>query len=352
MSGFCSGFWSGFCSGLTREWIVQRIQGLLAIVVLTGLLWPGLKFEAIAAESARDDSSVLSGAIEFHVHTAPDVVPRLWTDVQLVQAAESAELRAVVLKNHVFPTSDRAGLAQETVRELKVFGGVVLNEAVGGLNPEAVRVMTRLPGGRGKVVWLPTIDAAYHRQTFSQEPGGIRVLEGDRLVRELETILYSVRDRQLVLATGHVSPQEVLTVVRRARELGIEKLLITHAMAEVPGLNLEQMKTLAELGAYLELDYVNTLMGPNAVDPAHRAWREVSLEEMATVIQEIGAQHFILSTDLGRPHDPNPIQGYQAFIEGLHNQGISEADLAIMTQDNPARLLDLPQSPTQTPVPH
>jgi hypothetical protein len=336
-----SGFWSGFWSVLTGEWRVQRIQGVLALVVVTGLLWPGLEFEAIAAESSR-----LSGAIEFHVHTAPDVVPRLWTDVQLVQAAESAGLQAVVLKNHVFPTGDRAGLAQQTVTELEVFGGVVLNEAVGGLNPEAVRVMSRLPGGRGKVVWLPTIDAAYHRQTFGQEAGGIRVLDGDRLVPELETILYSVRDRHLVLATGHVSPQEVLAVVRRARELGIEKLLITHAMAEVPGLNLEQMKTLAELGAYLELDYVNVLMGPNAVDPAHRAWRQVTLEEMAHAIQEIGSEHFILSTDLGRPHDPNPIQGYQAFLEGLQNQGISEADLVVMTQDNPARLLDLPKSHT------
>lgn len=332
-------FWYVSTQGFTDGF--RRVQGLLALIVWTSLVWCGVSPEALAAES-----SLLSGAIEFHVHTAPDVVPRLWDDLQLVQAAEAAGLRAVVLKNHVFPTGDRAGIAQTTVQELEVFGGVVLNQAIGGLNPQAVEVMSRLPGGQGKVVWLPTIDAAYHRQTFGQGTGGIEVLEGDRLVPELETILYSVRDRQLVLATGHVSPQEVLAVVCRARELGIEKLLITHAMAEVPGLNLEQMKRLAELGAYLELDYVNTLMGPNAADPAHRAWRNVSLEEMAAVIQEIGAQHFILSTDLGRPHDPNPIQGYQAFIEGLHNQGISEADLAVMTQDNPAHLLDLPKSQT------
>ena len=222
---------------------------------------------------------------------------------------------------------------------------MVLNEAVGGLNPEAVRVMSRISEGRGKVVWLPTIDAAYHRQRFGTGEGGISLLQGDRLSPDLEQILYSVRDRHLVLGTGHVSPEEILAVVRRARRLGIDKLLITHAMAEVPGLTLTQMQTLAELGAYLELDYVNALMGETAIDPAHRAWRRVTVEEMAAVIRTIGSEHIVLSTDLGRPDDPNPIAGYETFIKELRNQGISKADLQRMTQENPARLLDLPPLP-------
>ena len=67
------------------------------------LLWLGWAMGVGATEE-----SPLSGAIEFHVHTAPDVVPRLWDDQQLVEAAEAAGLRAVVLKNHVLPTGDRA----------------------------------------------------------------------------------------------------------------------------------------------------------------------------------------------------------------------------------------------------
>lgn len=322
---------------MRRHRRVPKIGEALGLIFLLLLVWLGWETPTIAAED-----SLLSGAIEFHVHTAPDVVPRLWNDRQLVEAAEAAGLRAVVLKNHVLPTGDRAQLAQERVQRLQVFGGVVLNEAVGGINPEAVRVMSRISGGRGKVVWLPTLDAAYHRQRFGQGEGGISLLQGDRLSRELELILYSVRDRQLVLGTGHVSPAEILAVAHRARELGIDKLLITHAMAEVPGLSLAQMQTLADLGAYLELDYVNALMGETAVDPAHRAWRKVTLEEMAEAIRAIGSEQIILSTDLGRPQDPNPIEGYAAFIRGLRNQGISEQDLKRMTQENPARLLDLP----------
>ena len=57
------------------------------------LLWLGWAMGVGATEE-----SPLSGAIEFHVHTAPDVVPRLWDDQQLVEAAEAAGLRAVVLK--------------------------------------------------------------------------------------------------------------------------------------------------------------------------------------------------------------------------------------------------------------
>ena len=42
---------------------------------------------------------------------------------------------------------------------IEIYGGIVLNRAVGGINPAAVEWMTRMSGARGKVVWLPTFDA-------------------------------------------------------------------------------------------------------------------------------------------------------------------------------------------------
>lgn len=47
-------------------------------------------------------------------------------------------MEAIVLKNHVALTADRAWLVGKHVQGIKIFGGVVLNGPSGGINPEAV----------------------------------------------------------------------------------------------------------------------------------------------------------------------------------------------------------------------
>lgn len=127
---------------------------------------------------------------------------------------------------------------------------MVLNYAVGGLNPDAVEVMYEIGKGKGKVVWLPTIDADYHRQVFGRQQPGIKVASAGKLLPETLKILELVAKYDLVLETGHISPDEVRLVVQQARDLGIKKILITHAIADVPGLSLEQMQEMADWGAF------------------------------------------------------------------------------------------------------
>ncbi|AFY40681.1 PHP domain protein [[Leptolyngbya] sp. PCC 7376] len=284
-------------------------------------------------------AATLEGAVEFHVHSAPDVRERLYDDIELVQEAAKAKMQAIVLKNHVTSTADRAILTHKTVPSIEVYGGIVLNEAVGGINPKAVEVMAKLGEGRGKIVWLPTIDAAYHRKTFNTGKGGLRVTRGDRLLSQTKSILEFIAENNLVLGTGDVSPKEVLVVVHGAKQLGVEKILVTHAMATVPGLTLEQMQILADQGAFLEITYSNTLAGKNADEADHDAWENVPFDAMVTAIKTIGAEHFVLSTDLGRSQAPSPIEGYQAFLDQLETAGISETDLQLMSHTNPLNLL-------------
>lgn len=301
----------------------------LAIAVLC---WSGWLVPVTAAE--------LRGSIDFHVHSAPDVTARLYDDLELVQRAKTAGMAGIVLKNHVTPTADRAVIAHKVVPGIEVYGGVVLNQAVGGLNLEAIKVMDRLGEGRGKIVWLPTIDAAHHRQTLRQQSGGLKVTRRGKLVPEMGDILQYMGDRQLILGTGHISPAEILAVVAAAPQFGIEKILVTHAMATVPGLTLDQMQILADQGALLELTYVNTLMGADSVEADHQKWDQVTIAAMAEAIQSIGAAHFVLSTDLGRSLDPSPIEGYQAFLDELAAAGIPETDLEMMSHTNPQWLLE------------
>lgn len=123
--------------------------------------------------------------------------------------------------------------------------------------------------------------------------------------------------------------------------MGIEKIAVTHAMADAPGLSLEQMKQAAADGAYLELDFLNDLMGPEAHLEWMHEWSQVSIADMAAAIKEVGADHFILATDLGQSGNPIHPDGYEMLVRGLEEEGIPRADIEKMMSDNPAKLLGL-----------
>lgn len=178
-------------------------------------------------------------------------------------------------------------------------------------------------------------------QVFHKSGIGIKVAKNGKVLPETEAVLQIVARDNLVLETGHISPTEVMVVVERSYLLNIKNILITHAMADVPGLSLENMQTAAQMGAFLELAFVNDLMGENAADEGHRNWHQVSIDKMVAAIKLIGAEHFVLSTDLGRKPDPLPAEGYELFVKKLMNEGISQPEIDLMMKQNPARLLGI-----------
>src|SRR5438552_6034176 len=116
--------------------------------------------------------SPAAGVIDMHVHSHPDVFGRNLDDIDVAQLAKARGMRGVVLKNHVAETASRAALVMKVVPGVEVFGGVVLNRAVGGINPAAVEWMHRVYGSRGKVVWLPTFESDKHVKTLSKPDAG------------------------------------------------------------------------------------------------------------------------------------------------------------------------------------
>lgn len=311
--------------------LAAALGGWLAVASASGAL----------AQAALEAGNPIEGAIDFHVHSAPDAFARNLSDIDVAELAARRGMRGIVLKNHITQTADRAALVAQAVPGIEVVGGVVLNHAVGGLNPNAVEVMATMSGGKGKVVWLPTRDAQHNIDTFGGEGEGIRVAENGEVTPETEAVLEKVREHDLVLQTGHVSPEETLAVIKRAREMGIERIAVTHAMADVPGLSIEQMKEAAADGAYLELVFLNELMGPDAHLEWMQHWGKVSIADMAAAIKEVGAEHFILASDLGQTGNPIHPDGYEMLVRGLEAEGIPGKDVERMMADNPARLLGL-----------
>jgi hypothetical protein len=285
--------------------------------------------------------STIEGAIDFHVHSAPDVFGRAVTDIEVAQAAVAAKMRAIVLKNHVTMTADRAWLVSKAVPGIQVFGGVVLNRAVGGINPDAVEWMFRMEGRLGKTVWMPTFDADHHRKVRKLPGEGVKAAQNGTLLPATEAVLKVIAREHLVLHTGHLSPDEIMTLIKRGRELGVANIVVTHAMAEAPGMSIPQMQEAARGGAYLELIYLSALMGPHAHMPWMREAKGVSLREMAEAVKAVGAQHCILATDLGQTGNPIHPDGYKLLVAGLKAEGISQEEIELMMKRNPGKLLGL-----------
>lgn len=298
--------------------------------------------QPVGFPAAPPKVSPAQGAIDFHVHSEPDVFGRSMDDIDVAVLAKRKGMRALVLKNHVTMTADRAVLVMKVVPGIEIFGGVVLNNAVGGINPAAVEWMYRMSGGRGKVVWLPTFDSDMHIKTLVDAKGsGIVVAPNGVVTPQLEEVLKIIARENLVLATGHIHAEEVVAVVRRARELGVKNILVTHALTNIPGLNMEQVKQVTQMGAYIEYCYLQSMAGPDAQHAWMKHWSKVSLKDLAGVVREIGAKSLVLSTDLGQHANMTHPDGMEDMITGLLKEGVSQADIDLMVKRNPARLLGL-----------
>ena len=95
----------------------------------------------------------------------------------MAQEASDAGARALVMKAHIFETATRAKVAQEKFPNIQLFGGIALNEEVGGLNAAAVRAVADLGG---KIVWFPTLAARHEKQQMGKEGGICCFEEGSR----------------------------------------------------------------------------------------------------------------------------------------------------------------------------
>lgn len=276
----------------------------------------------------------LAEAIDTHVHTSPDVVPRAQNDLELVQSALGAEMRGVVLKNHYFPTADRARLARMCFPQVAVLGGIVLNAAAsGGLNPDAVKASIKV-GGR--VVWLPTTSASNHRHYATQHPEPssvavspvVDVMRNGAPVPELDSILELIAADDLVLATGHVASDEVVAIVRRAQERGVHRIVVTHPELPIVNMPVDTQRDLASKGVFFERCYFSVLAGTKAT-------------QIVDQIRAVGVASTVLATDLGQVNNPAPVDGFRMYGELLIRGGIREAEWWTMTRANPARMLGL-----------
>jgi len=283
-------------------------------------------FILLPALAALINAQSLQGTIDMHVHAAPDGSPRSIDAIDLARLAKTRGMRAIVFKSHKESTAAMVYLVRKEVPGIEVFGGIGLDLEVGGLNAAAVEWMTKMTGGYGRVIWFPTYDAEAQVKRSGENRPFVSVVKDGKVVPEATQVLEVAARHNLVFETGHSSPSEGLLLIREAKRVGVKSIVVTHALTNMGGpYTIPQMREAADLGAFLEV-----------------VWgRGNVLRESAEAVKAVGARRFIISSDLGQPNNPLHPDGLLEIYKSFAQQGISLADIALMSKTNPALALGL-----------
>jgi hypothetical protein len=283
---------------------------------------------------------LIEGSIDFHIHTGPDVFPRLVNDIEAAKQAKEAKMKAILLKNHVTGTGDRAQIASQVVG-FPVFGGIALNLPVGGVNLQAVEMALRMGA---KEVWMPTIHAAHYLKEVDNVPmfakllksgiKGINLLNQDgSLTNGVREVLALIAQYDGIMATGHISIQEAMALVPEAKKIGVKKIVVTHPLSPMENYSINDMKEILARGATMLEHVVN--------DITHQMKNPIPASKIAEAIKALGAETAIMSTDSGQVINPAPVCSMENFIREMLDHGIPEKDIMLMTRDNPAGMLGI-----------
>lgn len=285
------------------------------------------------------DPSVLpDGAIDVHVHTAPDLIDRYESDLQLAHEAVKAGMNGIMIKSHVVPTAGRVDLVNEAIGTDILYGGIALNGSVGGLNIDAVETALELDG---RIVWLPTAWSANHAsqardagqkrfvgQRIPGEDEEISVVRDGEVTPPTKKIINLAKKHNATIGTGHVSPTEADVIVDACDNAGVT-CLVNHPCFRVVDIPIDQQVSMANRGAVMEYCAYSV-----------QSTQGHSVTRVAEAIDRIGPENSLLATDFGQTSNP-PVPGLAAFFEAVIDSGLDREVAEKTVTDTPARVLHL-----------
>jgi uncharacterized protein DUF6282 len=288
----------------------------------------------------------IEGGYDLQVHVAPDVIARRIDDLDLAKEFLSRKLKGFVLKSHYVPTYERAKVVTKACPGITAFGAITLNHSVGGLNPVALEIAGR---SGNKIVWMPTVDAANETAGRSDgptdklpfwakiqrelsatgiSPPPLTVVDASGKVTEAaRRCLELIGKHDMILATGHLSKKEIHALVKTAKEMGLKRVLVTHAEFPSQSMTAAEQLEVADLGAQIE--HCFTTMYTNKAP-----W-----DAYFDSVRKVGPARVVLSTDLGQTINPPVAEGFAMFAQKMLDAGFSAADVRRMCVTNPTALI-------------
>lgn len=301
--------------------------------------------KARALMATIDDGVVdglMKGAVDLHVHSGPSTMARQLDHFQAVEQAASAGMRGIMFKDHHYSVAPFLPIMERVLGHLNVamYGGLVLNNTTGGLNPYVVDA--QLNQG-AKLIWMPTAQSANHIRSSHRKSRlasnvqlkkspGITVLDayGD-ILDVVKEILDSIAAFDAILSSGHLHIYEIWKLFEEAKKRGVRRLLVNHPMY---GLHFtyQDITELAQFGALIEQSaclYIDSRF--NVFSP----------DELKEHILAAGVEHSSIGSDLGQVDNPSPVEGMRQAIKMLLALGFSEDEVRLMVRDNSAKLVGL-----------
>ncbi|MDO9414124.1 MAG: DUF6282 family protein [Pseudolabrys sp.] len=292
-------------------------------------------------------AALLVGAVDLHCHSGPAAMPRILDHHEELLDAAKAKFSAVLYKDHFYPGMAHAIILEKLFPELgvKLFSGVALNNASGGINPHAVDHAIKLGG---KIVWMPTLSAKNHldeiasgkaktfpktsKKMLDAEP--LTVLDANgNLTDETKKVIDLIAEGDIILAGGHLHVSEQHKMFDEAIKRGVKKMLVNHP-TYIVGFKDEDIRQLAGKGVKMEHSICMFIDGKS---------KKFSAGDMAHLIEVAGVDNTILCSDLGLLHSQRPVDGYRSITQLLLDLQMSHSDIKKLISTNAAKMLDLPE---------
>lgn len=280
----------------------------------------------------------LEGMYDLHVHAAPSLQKRRFTALEAVRNASEEKMAGVLFLDHTYNTTTIAQTINEMNFHTRAFGTIMLNEAVGGVNPSVVEIALALGTNQ---IQMPTYSSKAHRDAYGDDQKifpykkrlkPIYILDDHgRLIPEAEEIIALMGGSNAFLASGHLSPLEVEAMIKRAKEVGC-KVMVCSVSTDMPGYPLDAQKNWAGDHVFMEHDYLAITDAPHQTTPV-----AVVLEQ----IRAVGAERCVIGTDAGQLVLPENVRALKEFLSRLVEAGLTDKEIDLMTRRNPAFLLGI-----------
>lgn len=301
---------------------------------------------ADSSDNQRKDDvdKLLVGAVDLHCHSGPAAMPRILDHHEAMMECAAARFRALVYKDHFYLGTPHAILLEKLFPDtgVRLFSGIALNNAVGGINPHAVDHAASIGA---KIVWMPTLSAENHiaqasgqAKTFPKtsgkmlDPIPLSALDASGKVSDpTKQVLDLVARADIILAGGHLPASELHIVFEEARRRGVKKMIVNHP-TYVVGCSDEDIRQLVALGVYMEHSICMFVEGRS---------KKYGPDKLKHLIRTAGVDRTLLCSDLGLTGSPRPVDGYRAIVEILLDLQMPEGDIRKLIGSNAAELLNL-----------
>lgn len=283
-----------------------------------------------------DSKISLNGMYDLHVHAAPSIKQRKFTALEALKLASEEGMAGFLLMDHTYNTECIAQVLNELEYGAKVFGSILLNESVGGINPSVVEEAIELGT---KHIQMPTYSARNHEEKFGDDQQGfpykkrgkgIYILDDrGRLIPEVEDILQLLKGSESFLGTGHLSVLELEALISRAKDLKI-RVMVNDASSKTFTIPISAQKRMAGDHVFMEHDYGVLI----------RVFRkQTPIESVVKQIRAVGVERCVIATDAGQIKFPDLVYCLRDFVECLLEKEITEKEIDLMTRENPRILL-------------